>query len=76
MNSRDTFLTSKSSVTISKTEIARSETKIQSTHSSLVDFLKPNRNKLTARWVMEDGQLVCRWTIDPILPHSQRRNNE
>jgi len=42
------------------TAIPKSELKIQSTHDSAND-LKSNRNKLTAKWVVEDGKLVCRW---------------
>lgn len=60
MNSRDTFLAWKSSITASETAIPKSEPKIQSTHDSAND-LKPNRNKLTTKWVMEDGKLVCHW---------------
>lgn len=60
MNSRDTFLAWKSSIAASETALSKSKPKIQSTHNS-ANALKSNRNKLTARWVMENGKLVCHW---------------
>lgn len=60
MNSRDTFLAWKSSIAANETTISESKPKIQSTHDS-ANISKPNRNKLTARWVNENGKLVCRW---------------
>lgn len=67
MNSSSFFPACEFTTITDKPEITKRQSKTQSIESYLADS-SPNRTRLTAKWVVEDGKLVCHWIIDQNPP--------